>query len=77
MLIHSSCNESIPVYPQGSQLSDFLAESVQAFGGTIMKKAEITGIIMRTGWFFSGINHSEAGQTLYLGHSPKTLINTR
>ena len=61
MVIHSSYLEGAYRFINGgSQLSDFLAESIKAFGGTIIKKAEVTRIFYDNGMVTSlEINHSE------------------
>jgi all-trans-retinol 13,14-reductase len=61
MVIHSSYLEGAYRFVQGgSQLSDYLAESVLAHGGTIMRKAEVTRILYSGGMITSlEINHSD------------------
>jgi all-trans-retinol 13,14-reductase len=61
MIIHSSYIEGAYRFiGGGSQLSDVLAESVTSFGGTILKKAEVTKIHHEQGRIsYVEINHSE------------------
>jgi len=78
MIIHSSYIEGAYRFINGgSQLSDFLAESVTAFGGTILKKAEVTHVFHENGRVTSvEINHTdrlEANQFISDIH-PKTFL---
>jgi all-trans-retinol 13,14-reductase len=78
MVIHSSYIEGAYRFiGGGSQLSDFLAESVLAFGGTILKKAEVTRLFHESGNVTSlEINHSEKilADNFISDIHPKTLM---
>ncbi len=59
LVIHSSYIEGAYRFiGGGSQLSDLLADSIQAFGGTILKKAEVTHIFHENGQVTSLGNQS-------------------
>lgn len=50
MIIHSTYNNSAYRFiGGGSQISDLLSEEVKGFGGTILKKAEVTELICKDG----------------------------
>jgi phytoene dehydrogenase-like protein len=78
MIIHSSYIEgSYRFINGGSQLSDFLAASIQDFGGTILRKSEVTRVRHENGIIAAlEINHKES---LVADHyisdiHPKTLL---
>jgi all-trans-retinol 13,14-reductase len=78
LVIHSSYIEGAYRFiGGGSQLSDFLADSVKAYGGTILKKAEVTRVLFEkdkvTGL---EINHGDRIEaTHYISDiHPKTLL---
>jgi all-trans-retinol 13,14-reductase len=78
MIIHASYIEGAYRFiGGGAQLSDLLADSVNAFGGTIMKKAEVTRIFHQNGRITSlEINHGERieADTYISDIHPKTLM---
>jgi all-trans-retinol 13,14-reductase len=78
MMIHSSYIEGAYRFIDGgSQLSDRLAESVESFGGTILKNAEVTRLVCEKNRITSlEINHTqhiEADQYIS-GIHPKSLL---
>jgi all-trans-retinol 13,14-reductase len=79
LVIHSSFIEGAYRFiGGGSQLSDFLAESVSAFGGTIIKNAKVTRIFYEndkvTSLEINNAEKIEAGQFISDIH-PKTLMS--
>jgi all-trans-retinol 13,14-reductase len=78
LVIHSSYIEGAYRFiGGGSQLSDFLAESVQAFGGTIMKKTEVTRVNYKNDRITSlEVNHNNQIEANYIISDihPKSLL---
>jgi all-trans-retinol 13,14-reductase len=78
LIIHSSYIEGAYRFiGGGSQLSDFLADSIRSFGGTIIKKAEVTRLFHENGRITSlEINHAEKieAENYISGIHPKTLM---
>jgi len=78
LIIHSSYIEGAYRFVGGgSQLSGFLAESVKSFGGTIMRKAEVTRIFHENNSVNAlEINHSERIEADYFISDihPKTMM---
>ena len=78
LIIHSSyIDGAYRFIGGGSQLCDFLAESVISFGGTILRKAEVTMVFHENGKVTSvEINHSEKieADNFISDIHPKTLM---
>jgi all-trans-retinol 13,14-reductase len=79
MIIHSSFIESAYRFIDGgSQISDLLAESIKGYGGTILRKAEVTKFLFDAHSMMAvEVNHAEKieGKNFISNIHPKTMMH--